>query len=184
MLFISDVSFERSCIEKGCGIFSAQKTNYELFVNKKWNERRNLDESKQTCLKRVVGEWKSATDQERLEFLKAPLPVRNDRSRLDYFFKKSNPKEKPEEQYISLPPAPVISHPNTCIKTPNAATSYADREEFPSGKEKALIISFLSDVCVDTLEFNMANDLLSDKPLISSLTSLAYSWTEFARFAR
>ena len=27
----------------------------------------------------------------------------------------------------------------------------------------------------------MANDLLSDKPLISSLTSLAYSWTEFTR---
>ena len=102
--------------------FSAPKTNYELFVNKKWNESRTLNESKQTFLKRVVGEWKNATDQERLEFLKAPPPVRNDRSRLDYFFKKSNTKQKPEERHTSLPPPPVISHPNTCIETPNAAT--------------------------------------------------------------
>ena len=55
--------------------FSAPKTNHGQFVNKKWNERGNLDESKKTFLKRVVGEWKNATDQERLEFLKAPPPV-------------------------------------------------------------------------------------------------------------
>ena len=59
-----------------------------------------------------------------------------------------------------------------------------DREQFLSGKEKALIISFLADNSVDTAEFNMADDLLSDKPLISSLTSLSYSWTEFISLKR
>ena len=40
-------------------------------------------------------------------------------------------------------------------------------------------MSFLTDACVDTREFENANDLLNDKPLIFSLTSLAYTYTEF-----
>ena len=38
--------------------FASPKTTYEHFVNKKWNERKNLDESKQNFLHRVIKDLK------------------------------------------------------------------------------------------------------------------------------
>ena len=64
-LFIEDIQLEK------------QKNN-----NKKWNERKNLDKSKQKFLEQTVEEWKEASEQERLEFLSKAPPARNSCSRI------------------------------------------------------------------------------------------------------
>ena len=95
--------------------FNSPKSTYEHFINKKWAERKDLDESKQNFLKRAINEWKNASDQQRIEFLQAAPPPANKRSRITGFFKRvdsaSSKKKLPKILNLQLLKKHSLSFP-------------------------------------------------------------------------
>lgn len=49
-------------------LFANPKTNYEHFINKKWDERKHLFVSKSNFIEAAINDWEKLTDQKRLKF--------------------------------------------------------------------------------------------------------------------
>jgi len=70
--------------------FATPKSMYEKFVNKKWDERAKIHASKQDFIKVTISEWKSLSEQERIQFLSKKAPERpREKTVLDFFRKKT-----------------------------------------------------------------------------------------------
>ena len=170
--------------------FSTPKSVYEKYINKKWDERKNNFISKQRFIETAISEWKISTDVERIEFLSKKAPERKEKTIKDFFKKKnsnaSNVKgneqvvndDKSASTSISSPPLPTALISNAV----NAADhDTLGRESYLAAKEKTLITSLLESFSPadNSTVFFAASDIANDKTFISSLTALAYRWSEF-----
>ena len=65
--------------------FKDPSTLHEHFVNKKWIERTNICQSKQSFIKTAIESWSNSTDEERLKYL-SPKAAPKNRTIITNFF--------------------------------------------------------------------------------------------------
>lgn len=173
--------------------FALPRTTYEKFVNKKWCERKNIFETKQTFIERILPEWKSLTESERVEFLSAPAP-KNHPMRIDRYFteaqKSTNTKSTPTPTPTSRPPFP--QHEGTQKSqesnqffhidlTDNAHSALQNRDTFLQSSELVLIKEFLRDIGFEK-DFN--DHVFKDSQFLKACANLSYKWKTFSELKR
>jgi len=164
--------------------FATPKSMYEKFVNKKWDERAKIHASKQDFIKVTISEWKSLSEQERIQFLSKKAPERpREKTVLDFFRKKNPDKSSPIENNQSNEDFTCSSKSATSsdIRLPNAGEKDClGRETFLLDREKAGIKLFLESFQPELIDdFFAAKDIINDKSFMSALTALVYKWKKY-----
>ena len=161
---------------KLCLYFSLPKTTYEKFVNKKWCERKDIYESKQTFIKRTLSEWKVLNKDEKVEFLSSPAP--ENRHSIKIFF---SVVQKPSSKHMPQPTPKEPLKLNPPILTGNAHSALSGREKFLQSKELVLIKEFLAEI---GFKQDFDDSSFKDPQFLQALSKLSYDWKVFSNLKR
>ena len=189
--------------------FSAPKTSYEKYVNKKWEERVDIFISKQNFIKQAVSDWNKSTQEERDLFMSAPPPAHRAYKRMDQFFKSKSFARQGESSTASTSVSTTTTTSGSAtVPASGSITDPASRTESSEAKIKDATSNKPSELtenahsaltnceaflnskenCLLQKMFKslgcaeeefFTDDIKNDESLISVLKSLAYSWDEF-----
>ena len=84
--------------------FKIPRTTYEKYVNKKWDERMNQFETKQTFIKRTLSEEKNSTHEHREQFLITPARENLKRRSIKFHLSTVNRTSSKETKKVEKPP--------------------------------------------------------------------------------
>ena len=96
-LFTSMSQLHASSAKKIALYFKNPSTLYEHFINKKWIERTNVFQSKQSFIKTAIESWNNSTDEESLKYLSQKAVPKNRRSITRFFAPKKKTSQTSEE---------------------------------------------------------------------------------------
>ena len=164
--------------------FKSAKSKYERYINKKWAERKDLFESKQTFITRAPASWERSSDVEQESFWNASATAAN-KMRIKNFF--CSNKTLKSSADIS-PPSPVTAsvsndkplQTDLCENPRNA--SYI-RGEFLQSKESFSLKNFLCDIKYSGSNI-FQDSVLNDTNFMSTVTKLSYGWENLSELRR
>ena len=171
--------------------FATLKKTYEKFINKKWEERKDVYQKKADFLKESVSEWNKLTEKGRFDFLCAKPPA-GDKARITSFFRTESTRPYTTSSYSYTTVSSSTTTASSTVRFQNDtvgvqipnANSAMNREEFLDGKENRLIGEFFQSTSVNSARFFSMNDQTSDKALMSALKSLVYKWSDHSKIRK
>ena len=159
--------------------FKNPSTLYEHFINKKWIERTNVFQSKQSFIKTAIESWNNSTDEESLKYLSQKAVPKNRRSITRFFAPKKKTSQTSEEVPNEKKSSSFSKSSCATTKTTNAFCANEQREKFLSDKELTMLITFLKEIGVDSGKFLINDDLVNNKSLMEIFKKICYSWKSF-----
>ena len=127
--------------------FKSAKSKYERYINKKWAERKDLFESKQTFITRAPASWERSSDVEQESFWNASATAANKMRIKNFFCSNTTLKSSADFSPPSTVTASVSNdkplQTDLCENPRNA--SYI-RGQFLQSKESFSLKNFLCDI--------------------------------------
>ena len=154
---------------------------YEKFVNKKWNERRDIFEDKKVFIARTNKVWKELSDAEKHVFMNAasPPPTKN---HIGFFFKSKMPEALPAtvsaQTEIKLSSSAAAS--SSAITTPilNTHVAIENGERFLNEKENDMLKKFITELKV-SFEQLFTDDVRNDQNIMGFFKISLHKWKFF-----
>ena len=126
--------------------FKIPRTTYENYVNKKWDERMNQFETKQTFIKRTLSEEKNSTHEHREQFLITPARENLKRRSIKFHFSTVNRTSSKETKKVEKPVPESAPFSGTSVHTENAITAFHNRSAFLNDKEILLVKKTMNEI--------------------------------------
>ena len=159
--------------------FKIPRTTYEKYVNKKWDERMNQFEKKQTFIKRTLSEWRNSTQEDREQFLITPAPENLKRRSIKFHFSSVSQTASKETKEVENPVPESAPFSGTPVHTENSITTFHDRSAFLNDKEILLIKKTMNKMgSLDPSNF-FTDDIKSDQKFQHLLKTFSYTWEKF-----
>ena len=178
-LFTSMSQLYASSANKIALYFKNPSTLYEHFINKKWIERMNVFQSKQSFIKTAIESWNNSTGEESLKYWSQKAVPKNRTSITKFFAPKKETSQTSGEVPNEKKSSSFSKSSCATTKTTNAFCANEQRKKFLSNKELTMLITFLKKIGVYSDKFLMNDDLVNNKSLMEIFKKICYSWKTF-----